>query len=386
MAAGNKDHQGSKKRRPVLHQEKGAALVGVMMTMLVLTLLGTSAFIQSAAELKVSSNYSQSLEALYAAEAGLQELLASYRQNPSSFLRKQTGADMNLPVNDPGRSFYNGTTYWIKELHYDAQEVPGYVEVIIYGRDRGQTSLARLRATLSCSQGGGTTDLPSVFKMGIVSAGRIELNGPIEIAGTLHANRGVYLDQPSVADPLKRFEMIITQSLDPLRSDYLPPMEVPVISDQAFQNLRSSAQQKGNQILFGEQNLVLSGDQKGAVIFVDGQVTLTGTQLSGLTVIATGSITINGSTVLNAQGNLDTVFIAGGNISINEFSQIAGLFWTNGSIITVGAGRLKGAIVCQGSIRQQGGFQFERYDQYSSSSWYSTPSGYSFTVRGWSQI
>ena len=58
----------------LLKQEQGAALVGVMMVLLILTFLGSTAFLTSTTELKISSNYDQSLRALYAAEAGLQNL------------------------------------------------------------------------------------------------------------------------------------------------------------------------------------------------------------------------------------------------------------------------------------------------------------------------
>ena len=58
-----------------IKQQKGAALVGVMMVLLVLTLLGSSAFLTSTTELKISANYNQNLQALYAAEAGIQHLV-----------------------------------------------------------------------------------------------------------------------------------------------------------------------------------------------------------------------------------------------------------------------------------------------------------------------
>ncbi len=84
-----------------IKQQKGAALVGVMMVLLVLTLLGSNAFLTSTTELKISANYNQSLQALYAAEAGIQQLLSGYRQNPDYFLQKKTGPEMNFPLGEP---------------------------------------------------------------------------------------------------------------------------------------------------------------------------------------------------------------------------------------------------------------------------------------------
>ncbi|MFH0789331.1 MAG: PilX N-terminal domain-containing pilus assembly protein [Pseudomonadota bacterium] len=372
--------------RRFIKQQNGAALVGVMMALLVLTLLGTTAFLTSNTELKISSNYNQSLQALYAAEAGLQALLSAYRQNPEYFLQKNTALEMNFPVDEPDHSNRSGTQFWIKALRYDSQEIPAYAEVIIYGKDNGRYSLARLRATILCTQSGETSDVPQIFKVGIVTAGRLNLNGPLSIVGDLHANQGFSIEPSSVLEQLKSQHSSLTQSLDPLRPDYLPPMEVPMISENGFQNYRTIAQQKGNQTLFGRQNLFLSGDQKGHLIFVDGNVTLQGSNLSGVTLVATGSITLNGVTVLNREGNLDSAFIAGRDIMVNEFSQLAGVFWANGSIKKLGSGKLSGALVCQGNISQMEGFQFERASQISNAFLSPTATPYSFTLGGWSQI
>lgn len=372
--------------RRFIKQQNGAALVGVMMALLVLTLLGTTAFLTSNTELKISSNYSQSLQALYAAEAGLQALLSAYRQNPGYFLQKNTALEMNFPVDEPDHPNRSGTKFWIKALRYDSQEIPAYAEVIIYGKDSGQYSLARLRATISCTQSGEASDVPQIFKCGIVTAGRLNLNGPLSIVGDLHANQGFSIEPSSVLEQLRSQHSSLTQSLDPLRPDYLPPMEVPIISENRFRNYRTVAQQKGSQILFGQQNLSLSGDQKGQLIFVDGNVTLQGSNLSGVTLVATGSITLNGVSVLNREGNLDAAFIAGRDIKVNDFSQLAGVFWANGSIKKLGSGKLSGALVCQGNISQMEGFQFERASQISNAFLSPTATAYSFTLGGWSQI
>jgi hypothetical protein len=171
-----------------------------------------------------------------------------------------------------------------------------------------------------------------------------------------------------------------------MRPDYLAPLEVPIISEKKFQDYRSMAQQSANQILFGQQSLVLSGDQKGLLIFVEGDLILTGNDLSGLTIVTTGSITLNGSTSLNGNHSLDTVFIAGRDIGLNDFSQIAGVFWSNGTVKKTGAGKLMGTVVCQGSIVQSGGLHFERVSQISNAFLSQTPTTYAFSLTGWSQM
>lgn len=229
-------------------------------------------------------------------------------------------------------------------------------------------------------------DMPSVFKMGIVTAGQLNLGGQLEILGNLHANRGYSIEPPSVIEQLKQNQFSVTQSFDPMQPDYLAPLEVPMISEKKFQDYRSMARQSANQILFGQQSLVLSGDQKGLLIFVEGDLILTGNDLSGLTIVTTGSITLNGSTSLNRNHNLDTVFIAGRDIGLNDFSQIAGVLWSNGTVKKTGSGKLMGTVVCQGSIFQSGGLQFERVSQISNTFLSQTPTTYAFSLNGWSQM
>jgi hypothetical protein len=365
-----------------IKQEKGTALVGVLMVLLVLTLLGSNAFITSTTEMKISANYNQNLQALYAAEAGIQLLLSGYRQNPEYFLEKKTGSEMNFPIGEHDLSALPGIKFWLQELRYDPQESPTYAEVIMAGKDSGQNCLSRVRATIYCVR----SDVSPIFKMGIVTAGQLHLSGSLEILGNLHANQGYQIDPSTVVEQLTLNEFTVTQSLDSTRSDFVSPMEVPVISEKRFQEYRVRAQLSGNQFFSGTQHLLLTGDQKNKMIFVDGDLVLQGNSLCGVTVVATGSITLNGSTRLADDLSLDVAFVAGQDIALNDFSQIAGLFWSNKAIKQIGAGKLWGAIVCQGNIYQTKGLQFKRVSQISNNFLPQTSTTYSFTLNGWSQI
>ncbi|MBE3119269.1 MAG: hypothetical protein IMZ50_11020, partial [Candidatus Atribacteria bacterium] len=99
-----------------------------------------------------------------------------------------------------------------------------------------------------------------------------------------------------------------------------------------------------------------------------------------------GSITLNGSTILNGNHGLDTAFIAGGDIGLNDFSQIAGVLWSNGSFKKTGSGKLMGTVVCGGNIFQSGGLQFERVSQISNAFLSQAPTTYAFSLTGWSQM
>ena len=367
-------------------QQKGAALVGVLMVLLLLTILGSTAYLTATTELSISSNYNQSVQASYAAEAGLQHLLFGFRQHPTYFLQKKTGQEMNFPIQEPDQPNRTGTQFWIDELRYDPQDPPTYAEVIMVGKGPGQNGLSRVRATIYCAQSGGSSDVSPIFKMGIVTAGQIDLSGSLEILGNLHANQGYSITPSTVVDQLKQNQFSVTQSIAPEGPDYLASMEVPMISEKGFQEYQSTALESQNQNLFGQQKLVLSGDQKNGLIFVDGDLTLQGNDLCGVTIVATGLITLNGSTRLSDDHLLDTAFIAGRDIILNDFSQIAGVFWSNGVVKKTGSGRLMGSIVCQGTIFQTGGLQFERVSRISNAYLSQSPATYSFSLSGWSQM
>ena len=115
-----------------------------------------------------------------------------------------------------------GSQFWLQELRYDPQQLPAYAEVIMIGKDTGQNCLSRIRATIYCSRSGGPADVSPIFKMGIVTAGLLQLSGSLEILGNLHANQGFSIDPSSVVEQLKQNQFTVTQSLDPMRPDYRP--------------------------------------------------------------------------------------------------------------------------------------------------------------------
>jgi hypothetical protein len=369
-----------------LHRQDGTALVGIILLMLVLTFLGTSAFLNSTAELKINSNYAQSLRALYAAEAGLQDLLNLFRRNPQGFLQKKSGEELGFPPAEPQTENGPGTKYWMMDLHYDSQPSPDFAEVIIAGKEVGQNALCRIRATIYSNSTGGSDGVPAIFKIGLVTAGALGLIAPLDVRSSIHANQGYSIDPATVAEQLRTQQFSVTQSVDPGGADYQKALEVPLISEKGFQEYQLKAQNGGNSILSGSQNLTLKGDQSNRLIYVNGDVTLNSDQVSGLTLVATGSITLNGSVVLKEVGRLNSAFIAGGNILLNNFSELSAVFWSNQSIVASGAGKLAGTMVCQAPVSFGPGLQFERADTISDIYFPSDLTRYSFAVRGWSQL
>jgi hypothetical protein len=368
-----------------INRQDGTALIGIILVMMVISFLGTSVFMNSNAELKINSSYTQSLRALYAAEAGLQELLHHFRWDPEGFLQKRTGQDLGFPIAEPPFQNGPGSKYWLMDLRYDAQSPPNYAEVIIVGKEVGQNASCRIRATIYASADAGSDGVPSIFKIGLATSGTLSLKTPGDIRCSVHANQGFSIEPSAVVDKLREQQFSVTQSQDPNRSDYQKPLRVPVISDKGFQEYQLKAQ-NFDSFFLGSQKFILKGDQNNRVIYVNGDVTLDSDQVSGLILAATGSITLNGSVVLADGGRLNSAFIAGGNILLKDFSEISALFWSNQSIVTSASGKIGGTMVSQESVSFGPGFQFTRIDSISDIYFPSDLIKYSFTLKGWSQL
>jgi len=368
-----------------INRQEGTALLGIILVMMVLSFLGTSVFMNSNAELKINSHYTQSLRSLYAAEAGLQELLHHFRWNPEDFLQKKSGQDLGFPIAEPPAQNVPGSKYWLMDLRYDAQIPPNYAEIIIVGKEVGQNASCRIRATIYANADACSDGVPSIFKIGLATAGNFSLKTPGDIRSSVHANRGFSIEPSTVFDKLREQQFSVTQSQDPNRPDYQKPLLVPVISDKGFQEYQLKAQNFDSSFL-GSQKLVLKGDQNNRIIYVNGDVTLDSDQVSGLTLAATGSITVNGSVVLADGGLLNSAFIAGGNILLKDFSEMSALFWSNQSVIAAATGKISGTMVSQESLSFGPGFQFVRVDSISDIYFPSDLTKYSFAVKGWSQF
>src|SRR3990172_3485278 len=64
--------------------ESGIVLIAVLMLIVILALVGTIAVITTNTDIKISGNYKNSVKALYAAQAGIEEARARLRGSPSS--------------------------------------------------------------------------------------------------------------------------------------------------------------------------------------------------------------------------------------------------------------------------------------------------------------
>jgi hypothetical protein len=366
-------------------QEKGAALVTVLLAMLGLTIIGTTAFLMSGADLKIMTHYRDSQQVLYAAEAGVQILLAGFRGRPDLFLQKKSGSEIALPFIEPGQANWKQYRLWVESLRYDPGGVPGFVELVVQAVDPLTQTSARLKATILGGFSGGTQEATPPFRIGLLTAGSLHLEGGLQLQTHIHANQGFSLD-PALVDGLRQQQFTVSQSADPLRSDYREAWEVPVLQASDFERLRAKAQEQGNHYFVGPQTLKLTGDQQGTLLFVDGEVTLQGEELSGITLVSTGRITFNGAARCNGEQRLNVAFLAGGDIFLEAATEAAGVFWSGGAFIPPVNGSLEGLIVSRGSIHSSGPFNFRRSDRIDNPYLPHLPLKGEFTLKGWLQL
>ena len=372
-------------QKDIRKQEKGAALVAVLLAMLGLTIIGTTAFLMSGADLKTISHYRDSQQALYAAEAGVQTLLADFRGHPELFLLKKTGSEIALPFQEPAQANWKQYRLWVESLRYDPAAVPGFVELIVQAVDPLNQTSARLKATILGVLSGGAQEVSPPFRIGMLTAGSLQLGGGLQLQTHIHANQGFNLD-PELVDGLRQQQYTVSQSADSLRSDYRESWEVPVLQPADFERLREQAQGKGNQYLTGPQTLKLTGDQQGTLLFVEGEVTLQGEELSGITLVSTGKITFKGTARLNGDQKLNVALLAGGDIVLEAGTEAAGVFWSGGSFVPPTGGSLEGLIVSRGSIHSSGPLIFQRSDRIANPYLPHPPLKGEFTLKGWLQL
>ena len=367
------------------NKEKGVALVTVLLAMLGLTIIGTAAFLMSGADRKIVAHYRDSQQALYAAEAGVQTVLAGFRSHPELFLLKKTGSELTLPFTEPAQANWKRFRLWVESLRYDPGAIPGFVELIVQAVDPLNQTSARIRATIQGGFSGGAQEATPPFRIGLLTAGSLQMGGALQLQTHIHANQGFNLD-PSLVDGLRQQQFTVSQSADPLRSDYREAWEVPVLQTADFERLRGQAQEKGNRYFAGAQTLKLTGDQGGTLLFVDGALTLQGEELSGITLVSTGQITFKGTARLSGDQKVNVAFLAGGDILLEAATEAAGVFWSGGAFIPPVSGSLEGLIVSRGSLYFSGPLIFRRSDRIDNPYLPHPPLKGDFVLKGWLQL
>ena len=347
--------------KKLLKNEDGFVLVLALFTMLILTVIGISATTKTALELQVSTSDRVYNRTFYQADAGVQYVLASIR------------ADLQDPANPAEIEDIDPSSYPVPAGFSFQIAAPDYSTIGV-----GQDFWFTVTGT---GQGNSETSITVTFQvdappkpafgLGIITDGNLNINGAPYIDGGMHANGNI--DQNGAGIINGTVTAAGTVSVGSATSSPpqggVDPIEVPFITEDIFNDLRTRAQTSPNTYIdnsgsngkgkpgSGSHDFSTSGDLGGAIIFVDGDVTISGDIQNG-SIIATGNITVNGSSQLTA-GQIGVAMAAGGNITMNGASDSYGLFWSNGSFVQNGASTVHGSIVSTGNITRNGAFNFE---------------------------
>ena len=363
----------------------GSALVTVLLLILVFSVLGTTALWMTGTDLKIGTNAQQNLEALYAAEAGLQSLLAFYQRQPEAFLQKKTGSLLGLPSVEPAQANWRQFRVWAAELRYDGLPVPRFAELTVQAREPRSRASARIKATLFRDSPDGRTVLAEPFTIGLLTGGPLDLGALVRLQTDGHANGGYSVDS-ALKERLRKDGFSLSQSFDPAGPDYRESVGLPRPTEEELEYFRTLAR-AGDRYYRGENRaLSLRGDQQGQLVFVEGDALVEGIDLSGVTLVSTGSITFTGNSRVNAEQFIDVAFIALKDIVLKNNGEAAGVYWCQGSFQPQGPGGIEGIIVSRGGISSAGPFSFSRYGQIQNPYLPPAPQGQRWVWKGWLQF
>ncbi|MFZ5995516.1 MAG: DUF7305 domain-containing protein [Thermodesulfobacteriota bacterium] len=100
-----------KQKTKIIKNEKGIALITVLLFLMVLTVLGTTAIVISSTDIKIGGNYKLSKQALYDAEAGIQYAIKNIENGLAAETLSLTGSSIAVNYTAPsGFSFDPITT------------------------------------------------------------------------------------------------------------------------------------------------------------------------------------------------------------------------------------------------------------------------------------
>lgn len=154
-----------KSRSPILG-EGGAVLVTCLLIMIILSLMGTAAVQMSMTDVRISKNYKDSVQALYAAESGLEIVYDSFIQGndldvdaTADFTQvyPSSGAATTLPIgydaNDDAntRMTLNSGLNNQAQVWVDVSNSPVSVMIYSRGNPAGTNSVKELAQTVEAS-------------------------------------------------------------------------------------------------------------------------------------------------------------------------------------------------------------------------------------------
>jgi hypothetical protein len=356
---------------------RGSAIIIAVMVSIVALFVISTIMTQSATSSTQVSDAIKGKTAYYAAEGGVEDVKNFFNLNMSAM-----GTSLSLlPIAKSAtpESLSNGSKYWVSNLSYANSNNDAVVDII--GNYKGAYRKIRIRLK---------TDVPSAFNdYGLLTNGILTIHGSKILRMSIHGNGGLSLsggntmennavatqsNNSSVSAPHSQFNPI---------GGYVPNVYVPIIP---ISDLRTKA--KSNNILLdisdaslttkindapagsniyitttnklNKNNATLNGNLNKKMIFFDGDVNVNiegASNLTNGTVVTAGKLNINGSIdiVSSHPDQIDVVFAAGDDVTLNGSRDFKCLFWSNG-VFTQNGASLAGRVIANEAIFLNGSF------------------------------
>jgi hypothetical protein len=332
------------KSNNISFQEKGIAMITVMLILAVLTVLGMTMANSSIVGSYISSNYRASKEAFFDAEAGVQYALARLQKD----LNNKTIAIENL---DHAQGFdldyLNLSSLRPEGFNFDYPEplLRTGDSYCFSSRGKGRSDAYARGEIMACFAV--ESAVHHAFEKGIVSGGDIEVNRLTRIDGDMHSNGSIF--QSGGGSPAEISGSITACGIidagiakDSTGGD--EPVDVPLITEQDMTGWKNKADEIFDHPEHGDIGFNQDDDLSDKVVFVQGNVIIDRAILDRTTIISTGNVYFQGSSTSGSHGT-DNAVIALGYIEYKAGNETDAVFWCNGRFYHRGGVAFRGSIV-----------------------------------------
>ncbi|NOY63641.1 MAG: hypothetical protein GXP10_10930 [Gammaproteobacteria bacterium] len=308
-------------------QQAGFVLIASLTILLVLTLLTLSALGTTTLQEKMASNLQLKTQALFAAEAGAQKLLAWYASNAPAFAVKAT-PDV-LAFTAPSHANFGTAAYWLGAINYDSASPPTYVDAQIYATTPGHGGSTQLAIRIEPYR-----TLDAAFSYALLANGDINVDPRTAIIGNVYANGDI-------------------SGIDETENE-TETVAIPGIDSTLIDRLRATSQNgAGHQYYDGSCSLSSENTPTITLVFCEGDVTITasaqGERFSAITIVTPGAVTVTDAFADNSAA-IRSAVIASGTITVNSEAEQAAVFWSAEDILLSGTGGIRGALIAAGNI------------------------------------
>ena len=391
MAGTKPDEMGGSARRRIMEptrriehwvvasSQKGSALILALLILVVLTVVGITGANQALLQERMAGNSVYNTRSFLAAEDAVSSAFEVIKEKTEESAwsaddwddkQWQSSVEAELLQSMPSEPNAGSHGFaWVSDIQWTEDGVS------LVGQGAADASAQDAHASISIFVSKPESgDVHPAFKRGMLSEGRIRVNGGLDIVGDAHSNSEIDLTGQSSAvegATLSSVGEVDSRGIDSESIvENADRVDVPSADDHINSVLNDSggsvevlevSTQGGGPNRSPSCELDAEGDQEGAIYYCDGDLTMGG-DFHNATVMASGDMTHNGSSELGQDG-VDTALIAAGDLTLNGSSETAyGVFWADGNVTQNGDSVLSGSIVAGGEITSNGGLEFEQND------------------------